>query len=163
MEVLVAHFRDYALYYGISLVVLVPLLYATRKYSLPIIFYTLETVIYLGLMHIAVWLLVTVTRWFAENSSMRALREDGRPLDAPEWGTPLLEFWRREAYDPQWLVYVEIVAILLIILLVWKFRPLRIKYKGKRRQFANEGKPGARGASPNWRDYSKGGPAAPRK
>ncbi|HPO17045.1 MAG TPA: hypothetical protein PLI09_26655 [Candidatus Hydrogenedentes bacterium] len=140
MDLVVTHLKEFYLYYLIGAVILLPAIFFTRKYSLPIIFYTLETAIYLILMHCAFYIGVKVTRWFAENSSMKALQEDGKPIDAPEWGTPFLQFWDKEAYTPAWMIYVEIVAAIIIIILVWKFRPLRIKYKPKKRQFANEGK-----------------------
>jgi hypothetical protein len=149
----IAHLQEHAVLYIVLLVFVVPLLYFTRKYSLPIIFYTLETVIYLCSMHIATWLLVSLVRWFAENSSMKALREDGKPVDAPTWGTPFLNFWDRAAYDPKWLIYLEIALALIIMFLVWRYRPLRIKYKGKKRQFNNEG--GSGGKKPPYaRGYS---------
>ena len=162
MEAVLAHLKEYYVLYGAALLVLAPALYFTRKYSLPIIFYVLETIVYLCMMHTAMWLIVSLTRWFAENSSMRALREDGRPMDTPEWGTPLLNFWQVESYDPHWVVYVEAAAALIIMLLVWRYRPLRIKYKGKKRHFANEGKAG-KPAYPNWRNYSSGGDSPKHK
>lgn len=139
-----AHVQEHAVLYIVLLVFVVPLLYFTRKYSLPVIFYTLETMIYLCLMHIAMWLLVSLVRWFAENSSMKALQEDGKPIDAPTWATPFLHFWDKAAYNPAWLMYLEIALALIIMVLVWRYRPLRIKYKGKKRQFNNEGGSGAK-------------------
>jgi len=140
MDLVLTHLKEFYLYYAFGAVIVLPLLYVTRKYSLPIIFYTLETCIYLGLMHCAFFIGVAVTRWFAENSSMKALQEDGKPIDAPDWAIPLVQFWNKEAYNPLWVLYVEIAAVCIIILLVWRYRPLRIKYKPKKRQFANEGK-----------------------
>lgn len=140
MDLVVTHLKEFCLYYLIGAVILLPAIFFTRKYSLPILFYTLETAIYLSLMHCVFYIGVKVIRWFAENSSMKALQEDGKPVDAPDWGTPFLHFWDKEAYNPSWIIYIEIVAAIIIIILVWKFRPLRIKYKPKKRQFANEGR-----------------------
>ncbi len=138
MDVVIEHLKEYYILYAIVVVCLLPLLYLTRRYSLPAIFYTVEITIYLCLMHLVVWLVVNLARWFRENSSMKALAEDGRPMDAPTWQTPLLEFWKRDAYDPSWVVWLEVVAVALIVFAVWRYRPMRVKRTRKRRTFKNE-------------------------
>ncbi|HEX72429.1 MAG TPA: hypothetical protein ENN65_03840 [Candidatus Hydrogenedentes bacterium] len=136
MDAVTAHLSEHYLYYIIGAAALLPVLYLTKRWSAPLVFYTLEIAVYLGLMHLVMWGLVGLTRWFAENSSMKALREDGKPIDAPDWGTPLLEFWQQEAYQPGWVYYVEIVAALLIIVLVWRYRPMRVQRRKDRRRAA---------------------------
>ncbi len=136
MDAVAAHLSEYYLYYLIGVAALLPVLYLTRRWSGPLVFYTLEIAVYLGFMHLVMWALVGLTRWFAENSSMKALREDGRPIDAPDWGTPLLEFWQQEEYQPGWVFYMEIVAALLIIGLVWRYRPMRVQRRKERRRTA---------------------------
>jgi len=132
MDVVLEHLKEYYVAYVVVVICALPVLFFTRKWSVPIILYAIEVAIYLGLMHLAFFLLVRLTRWFKENSSMRALREDGRPVDAPEWGTPLLEFWKREAYDPSWIIWVEVAVAVLIVFLVWRYRPMRVQRKRKR-------------------------------
>jgi len=132
MDVVLEHLQEHYLVYVAVLVVALPLVYFTRKWSVPVILYTIEICIYMVIMHTAVFLLVMVTRWFKQESSMKALRPDGTPEDAPTWGTPYFEFWRRELYDPAWIVYVELAFILVIVLLVWRYRPMKIQRKGRR-------------------------------
>lgn len=150
MEQVMAHFQENAAGYGIGVVCAAPIIFVTRKYSVPLILYLIEFIIYAVGMHIVTWLLVVVTRWFKEQSSMRALREDGRPEDAPEWATPLLEFWKREDYNPNWIWIVEAVALVIILGLMWRYRPMKIQRKAKRatQEF---GKPGARPGSPGYK------------
>jgi len=138
MDQVLAHFKEYYMMYAIIGVGLLPVIYLTRKWTVPVILYLVELAIYYALMHGAMHVIVGVTRWFKENSSMRALREDGKPLDTPEWSTPFLEFWNKQAYDPQWLVYVEIALAVIILLLVWKFRPIQFQRKKTKRTFATE-------------------------
>ncbi|HOV34164.1 MAG TPA: hypothetical protein PLX23_12465 [Candidatus Hydrogenedens sp.] len=57
---------------------------------------------------------------------MKMLREDGKPVDAPDWKTPLYDFWNYTAYSPNWIFYVEIVFAVIIILLVLRFRPPKL-------------------------------------
>ena len=137
MDVVLDHLREYGLVYLAGLAVVAPLIYFTRKWSVPVILYTVEITIYWAGMHTLVWVLVKVTRWFKQESSMKALRADGVPEDAPTWGTPYLEFWRRELYDPAWVVYLELTFAVIIIYLVWRYRPMKIQRRG-RRQAAQE-------------------------
>lgn len=138
MEVVTEHLQAHYAYYIVGALVLLPLVYIGRKYVLPGLLFTLESVIYMTLMHFSVGTLVRVTRWFKENSSMRALREDGVPVDAPEWTTPWLEFWDKTIYDPPWVFYVEIVFCILIVAAVFRYRPLKIR-KGRNRKFDDSG------------------------
>ncbi len=118
-----SHFEANWQIYAIVLVFMIPIIFFTRKWSLPLIFYTIETTIYLVIMHIVVHLFVILVVWFKVNTSMRALREDGNHVDAPDWATPLYDFWNLEAYIPQWIAYVEIAFAVIIILLVFWYRP----------------------------------------
>ncbi len=137
METIIEHLQDNHKTYIALLVCSLPLIYLTKKYSLPTILYTIETAIYLSLMHLSVWLIVSLTRWFKEESTMRALREDGTLELGPDWGTPLLEFWHTDAYTPFWLMYAEIIFAIAIIVLVWRYRPMKIQKKSQR-QIARE-------------------------
>ena len=118
MEIVFAHLKENAVLYGAGVICALPLIYVTRKYSVPAILYLVEFAVYSSVMHVAVNVLVRVTRWFKESSSMRALRDDGKPLDTPEWATPLLEFWKRELYDPYWIWKAEIVALVIILIIM---------------------------------------------
>jgi hypothetical protein len=160
MEAVTAHFEEFYRYYLVGAIVVIPVLLLTRKYSLPLILFTIESIIYAGLMHFAVGTIVRVTRWFRENSSMRALREDGKPVDAPEWTTPWIEFWNRDLYDPGWIFYMEIVFFVLVLVAVLRYRPMKVQRK-RSRKFDDSGgrlddkKRGRRGNSGGYR-YSSG-------
>lgn len=122
----VEHLKEYYLIYILFLGCAIPLVYVTRRYSVPFIFYATETIIYMMLMHAAVGVMTRVAAWFKDQSSMkRAFDIKGAP--APEWTTPWLQFWDRELYKPETLFYVEIVFALIILTLVWRYRPMRVK------------------------------------
>jgi len=116
-----ANLKVYLLGIGLT----VPFLFFTRKWTIPLILYILEISIYCGLMHTFIYGLVGLAGWFKNSSSIRALRKDGMPVDAVNWGTPFVRFWDKELYDPQWLVYVECGFMVVIVLLVFRFRPMR--------------------------------------
>ncbi|MBI5091565.1 MAG: hypothetical protein HZB26_03875 [Candidatus Hydrogenedentes bacterium] len=69
------------------------------------------------------------------------------------WETPLTEFWRQQAYFPQWIFYVEMVLFVVIVVLVVRNRPHRFKNlrermkdtdaKNKKRKYAPPPKTGA--------------------
>jgi len=143
MEELIAHFQENAMGYGIGGVCLVPIIFVTRKYSVPLILYIVEFAIYASVLHVTAGLLVRVTAWFKESSSMRALAEDGRPQDAPDWTTPLIEFWKTEEYKPEWVWKIEVALLAVILVLMWRYRPMKIQRKPQR-QTQEFGKSNAR-------------------
>ena len=130
MDQVLEHLKEYYIAYALVAICLFPILYLTRRYSAPIIQYTIEIVLYLLCIHVALWLLVVVTKWFKEQSTMRVLA-DGSPEPPPDWRIPLLEFWDREQFAPAWLFWVEIAAVVIVVGLVWRYRPLRIQKQRK--------------------------------
>jgi hypothetical protein len=113
--------------YILGFVIAVPLVYFARKWTVPLILYTIEICIYLSIMHIFIHVLVAITAWFKTNSSIRALQKDGLPQDAVFWSTPMVKFWDRTLYDPRWIVYVEYVFLVVIVILVLKYRPMHMQ------------------------------------
>lgn len=131
MDVVLEHIREHQTYYtagGVVFIALLPLIYLTRRWSVPLIQYTLETVIYVVCMHFGVGAVTRVAAWFKDQSSMKRAF-DIRNIEAPGWTTPWLRFWEREAYEPAGLFWFEVAAALFIVFLVWRYRPLRIKRK----------------------------------
>lgn len=120
------HLKEYYGLYIVAVILLGPAIFFTRRWSLPIIFYALETIIYIGCMHVAVGVVTRVARWFKDQSSMKRAF-DTKEFKPPDWTTPWLEFWNKEGYVPQTLFYVEIAFAVLIIFLVWRYRPVRVK------------------------------------
>lgn len=133
METILTHFQENATTYVVMGVCILPVIVVTRKYSVPLILYLLEYAIYLLASHTAIWLLLNVAKWFKENSSMRALREDGKPADAPDWYMPFFEFWNTELYQPDWIWKLEIVVAIIILAAMWRLRPMKVQTKRVRR------------------------------
>jgi len=161
MDAFIANIQENAILYGCLAACTTPLIYLTRKYSVPAILYLVEFVIYACVMHVVVYLIVGGTRWFKESSSMKALRDDGKPEDTPEWGTPLIEFWETVDYDPQWLWKAEIFCLILILLAMWRYRPMKIQRKSGRQtqDFSSSGAKGKKQGSYSAGNRGKGGPA----
>lgn len=132
MAIVMEHLQEHLVAYIVLTLLALPLLYITRRYSVPTILYTFELSFYYACLHVVMNLIVQVTKWFKINSSMRALKEDGTPEGAPEWRTPLLEFWKSEEYDPHWVLYVELAIMAVLLYIVWRYRPLRIQKKAVR-------------------------------
>ena len=150
---LLEHLQSNAAYYGGGAVVLAPIIYFTRRYSLPVILYVLEISIYLGILHLVMHYLVILTKWFKEQSSMEARSADGSPAVTVEWSTPLTQFWDRALYEPQWVFYFECVAVLLIVGVVFRYRPMQIQRVRKSKYFSPEAME-KRKKAPGYRDYS---------
>lgn len=133
IEFWIDHFTEYYVTYIALLACVLPILYLTKAYSIPAMMYALELAIYFALMHVVVWGIVRVAFWFRQESTMRALSEDG-PDPSEAWRTPLLEFWQTEAYNPSWLLYVEAAFAIIILYLVIRYRPMKVQYKTKRQK-----------------------------
>lgn len=133
MDVFLEHVEAHQNYYvagGILLLALLPLVYVTRRYSVPMILYAIETVIYIGLMHFGVGLIARVAAWFKDQSSMK--RAFGtQQAETPDWSNPWLAFWDRSQYNPDWLFWAEVALAALIVFLVWRLRPVRVRRRPK--------------------------------
>lgn len=114
---------------GVLFVALLPLIYLTRRWTGPIILYTVETICYLYGMHVGVGVVTRAAAWFKESSSMD--RAFSREKEAVEWTTPWLRFWEQEAYFPPNIFWIEVVFAVLIIFAVWRYRPLRVRRKAR--------------------------------
>ncbi len=138
-NLIVLHIWEYRIAYAVGSVLSLVVIIVTRKWSLPFLFYTVETLIYLTIMHIVVHGFVVLVVWFYVNTQMRALRPDGTPAYVPDWQTPLVDFWNRSGYIPEWIFYVELVLGGVIIFLVWRYRPPKVgPVKRKRRSKVSE-------------------------
>jgi hypothetical protein len=82
------HLQQHAMAYGAGAVVVLILVYLTRRWSVPIIFYAVELSIYLGVMHALVGGIVRLAAWFKDQSSMKRAF-DLKDLAPPDWTTPL--------------------------------------------------------------------------
>ena len=122
------------MYYIFGAIVLAPLLYFTRRWSMPIILYAIEYSIYLGLMHVALFVVVYLTSNFRDASSMD--RAFSRTTAKTGWGTPILEFWNLEAYNPKGLFWFEIILAVVIFLLMWRYRPMKTGTTRRQKQKA---------------------------
>ena len=142
---LLDHIKANVLIYAAIAAVLIPLIIFARRYSVAIILYAFEISIYLGIMHLVLNRLVAVTAWFKESSSMT-----GENVD---WATPMLAFWDKAEYHPEWLLYVELCFAAAIILLVWRLRPMKVQKKRTSKFFGPEAQERKK-AVPGYRDYS---------
>ena len=130
MEIILQHLQEHDRIYIVLAICLLPPLVIFRRITMPIIQYLLECSIYVALMHFFVYIAVGFVAWFVDASSMkRAFDKDPTVSEAPDWNVPIREFWDRSLYNPEWLFYVECVVGILIIFLVWRYRPMK-KVKG---------------------------------
>jgi len=131
MDAVQEHLREhYKLYVGIFLVLLPPVVFF-RRWSIPAILYAIEFVVYCALMHSILGGVIRLAAWFKTESAMK--RAFDRLADSnPGWTTPFRYFYDRTLYNPKWLFYLEIVAVAAIVVMMWKYRPLRPQKKSQR-------------------------------
>lgn len=124
-EPLIEHVKENAIAYGIGAVVVLIVIYFTRPYSTAIIFYALEISTYLLIMHAVVHVIVYLLAAFSNATTMRNVF-DGEARGEAVWTTPW-RFWEREVYDPQWIMWAELVVAILIVAIVWYYRPMKVQ------------------------------------
>jgi len=133
------HFQTNATAYIVLGVCALPILFVTRKYSVPLILYAVEYAIYLLIVHSLFYAVLNLAKWFKTNSSMRALRADGTPADSPDWTMPYIEFWNRDLYVPSSVFWAEVVAAVLVFIAMWRYRPMKVQTNRERR-YSDNGK-----------------------
>ena len=130
MDAVQEHLREhYKLYVGIILVLLPPVVFF-RRYSIRAILYTMEFVVYCLLMHSLLGGVTRLASWFKAESAMKRAFDAAADTN-PHWTTPFRYFYDWTLYNPTWLFYVEIVAVVAIVVLMWKYRPLRPQKKSQ--------------------------------
>lgn len=123
MTLLLEHLQQNMFLYICILAVLTPVVFFTRRWSVPFLLFSVEYLIYCVLFHLLLHVLVALASWFQFESQVAAPKDKIRMT----WTTPLDLFWQRDLYDPTSLFYFEIVAALVIMGLVIKFRPMAIQ------------------------------------
>ncbi|MCH7959548.1 MAG: hypothetical protein IID08_05435 [Candidatus Hydrogenedentes bacterium] len=151
MDALLQNIQENAVAYGVTAAVLVPLIYAFRQHTFPIIFHTLEAAFYMCSFHLVLGGMVRFFQYFKSASHMENAL--GEAAATPVMTTPInLNFWQRELYEPEWLFYFEVAAALALLFLVIKIRPVR--YKGKNRYKGKDGGRGSRRVKKSAHTYS---------
>ncbi|MCC6796951.1 MAG: hypothetical protein IT366_17665 [Candidatus Hydrogenedentes bacterium] len=149
MELALAHIQEHAAQYGVVAAIVVPLLYLTRRWTWGPIQWALELVIYFGIFHIVLHYVVALTDWFQFESQMKMLVDEKVRLG---YETPLNTPWVQEMYNPGWLFYFEIVAVVLIIAAMLRYRPMKTQKPLPKREALRKGVvPGVRPPMPSVR------------
>lgn len=134
MDVAIQHIQAHLAIYVTGAAVLLPLLYAFRYWTFPVIFHAIELTLYLSLFHVVTGGLVRFFQYFKSQTQMENALGPGAQEAA--WTTPInLNFWQKDLYEPIGLFYFEIGAAVFLLFLVYKFRPVKYnrknRYKGK--------------------------------
>ena len=129
MESIIAHVQEHAATYALIAACVLPVIYLTRRYSMPVIMWAIELVLYFVAMHIVVHFFVRLVRWF-RLSTIPHYEE----IVDPGWQTPLVEFWDRALYIPEWIFYAEGIAVLLMIWAMIRYRPIKTQRFPERRK-----------------------------
>ena len=122
MELALAHLQEHAAQYGVVAAIVVPFLYFTRRWTWGPIQWALELIVYFGIFHTIMHYVVMLTDWFQFESQMKMLVDQKVRMG---YVTPLEAPWQMEAYNPAWIFYVEIAAIVLIIAMMFRYRPMK--------------------------------------
>lgn len=131
-EPILPHLKAYAVFYIVGIPALIMIIALTRRYSVPLLVFCIEFFIASLIMHTLVHVNVRVFAWFKNSSSMRMVRD---PEADVYWTTPFLRFWERDVYDPQWIIWLELVFLAIILFVIYRFRPLKPQYKHKSRYY----------------------------
>jgi hypothetical protein len=125
MESAVAFLQEHGAMLAVLAAILLPLGYVFRKFTVPFLFHTAEFAIYVSVFHVVLHGLVRMFSWFRAETEFRnfdgSLRDDFNPIQTPLFH----QFWNRELYSPEWLFYVELAAVGVMLYLVIVVRPTR--------------------------------------
>lgn len=149
MDQLIASIQENWAGYAVVTALVLPIVYFTRKYTLPAIQWAVELVVYMTGLHLLIHYVVALTAWFQFESQMKMLVEEKVHMG---WQTPLLYFWKMELYKPGWLFYLEAVALVLIIAAMFRYRPMKVQKPGPKREVIHKGQvPRVRPTAPSVR------------
>lgn len=123
------------------------LLYVARRYTVPAFLLTVEFVAYCAIIHVLFHGIVRVAAWFKYESQMKFLVDQKTPVP---WRTPLLRFWDLSLYNPHWIFYFEIVLVVGVLILMARYRPMRIQNVRPRPTPLTKGM----GQRYDWKDHS---------
>lgn len=134
MHTIIQHIEEHLALYVVAAVFGAPVLYLFRRQSLPVIYHSIEYIIYCVLFHYFTGGVMRLMSWYRSETSFR--NTDGSlSKDFTPFTTPLnLHFWEKELYHPQWFFYVEAVVAMLLLYVVIFIRPARFKrnvYRGR--------------------------------
>ena len=136
MDAFIVHMQQNWLGYVILLALLLPFIYVFRRVALPAIQWALELCVYASAFHIVMHFLLRVIRWFRTESQMKMLADER--VD-PGWQTPLTQFWDKSLYKPEWVLYFEIGMVVLFVLLMIRYRPMKTQRLGPKRESVRKG------------------------
>lgn len=136
MEAVIEYFQENWKICGIILVCGIPFLYFTRKFSVPILQWCIELLLYFGIFHTIVHYVVSIAVWFNYNSQMKMLEKEKVQLD---WSTPIFVPWRHDLYNPSWLLYFEAVVFVLLIGAMLRYRPMKTQKLLPKRETLRKG------------------------
>lgn len=138
MSDLISNVQEHAAILVVLAIVLLPILYAFRRYTGPFFMYVGELIAYSLVFHTIVHGIVRLFAWFRKESAFRD--GFGNPIDEiSPLRTPFLNnFWDRALYAPTWLFYFELVCVAAIFYVVIFLRPTRFgrshRQRTKRRE-----------------------------
>jgi hypothetical protein len=132
MEVLTQHLQEHWRAYLFAAIIIIPLLIVFRRWAIPALQYGVELAIYLAVMHVLVGGVVVLAAWFKDQSTMKRARDLAEQNYNPGWTTPFVKFWDYGAYNPQWILYLQVILAIGIIFLMWKYRPMQLQKRKKK-------------------------------
>lgn len=134
MDGILRHIQEYWVLYVILAGVGFPLAYLARRYVGPALLWTAELALYSTVMHVVVHYFIRVTKWFKLSTTMYFEEK----ID-PGWQTPLVRFWARDLYNPGWIFYVEAALVVLAIVAMIRYRPMKVQKLGRKRERISKG------------------------
>ncbi|MCC6695617.1 MAG: hypothetical protein IT365_08300 [Candidatus Hydrogenedentes bacterium] len=153
MEPILQHLQANWAAYALCAAIILPLVYVTRKWSLPILQWFVELCIYGAIFHVILHYIVAVAEWFQFESQMKMLKDE-RVREG--WQTPLVEFWKQELYKPGWILWLEVVFMVVILYLMYRLRPMKTqRLLAKREQLRKGQAPQVRPPGPSVRQKGR--------
>jgi hypothetical protein len=132
-----AHIQENVVAYGVGAAILIPAVIFARKYLISYLWWPMEFLAYVVGFHVLVKAIVFCAGWFKVSTRMY-----WESKTATGWQTPLYKVWDMQAYNPQWVFYLEMTVFALMLFFMIRYRPMVVQKAGPRREHLSKGRAG---------------------
>lgn len=121
MEPLITFAKENQAAMAVIVIVLIPLMIVYQKQSAPILFHTVEYILYFTVAHYLIYAAVQVIAWYKSQTP------DINDIGAAPFNTPnnivMQSLFDKANYNPTGLMYFELVVALVLLYIVVVVRP----------------------------------------
>lgn len=128
------HMQEYWKAYVAVCACLLPVALIFRRRFFGVLFWVIETLVYFAVTHAVLLGVLFLAAWFKENTQMYWMEKV-----RPDWHMPLIKLWEYEEYKPKWLIFLEGGLFLLIVFVMYRYKPMKVQRITPKREHLSKG------------------------